>query len=309
MRILIAGATGAIGRPLVRCLKEERHTVFALARSPQSSRVVAELEAEPVTGDALDAASVKAAVTLVRPDAVINELTALPRHYTAVEMKAAAEHDRKVRIEGNANLLAALQETGVRRYLLQSSGYWYAPGTSLADESAEFAFDASPGVAAGARRYAELEAAALRAPGVELVILRYGFFYGPGTWYLNEGDIGEQVRKQQVLVIGSGQGVWSFVHIDDAAAGTAAALECAPGVYNLVDSDPTPQCLWLPAFARAAGAPVPPQITEQEALEVFGPDIVYYATRLRGASNEKAKQELKFQPRPLEWLYPSQPGP
>jgi nucleoside-diphosphate-sugar epimerase len=108
VRILIAGATGAIGRPRVRCLKEARHSVFALARSPQSSRVVAELGA--VTADALDAASVKAAVTLVRPDAVINELTALARHYTAVEMKAAAEHDRKVRIEGNANLLAALQE-------------------------------------------------------------------------------------------------------------------------------------------------------------------------------------------------------
>ena len=139
--------------------------------------------------------------------------------------------------------------------------------------------------------------------------LRYGFFYGPGTWYLSEGDMGEQVRKQQVPVIGSGQGVWSFVHIDDAAAATAAALECASGAYNLVDSDPTPQRLWLPAFAHAARAPVPPQITEQEALEAFGPDIVYYANRLRGASNEKAKRELKFQPRPLEWLYPTQPRP
>jgi nucleoside-diphosphate-sugar epimerase len=309
MRILIAGATGAIGRPLVRCLKEERHTVFALARSPQSSRVVAESGAEPVTTDALDAASVKAAMERVRPDIVINELTALPRHYTAVEMKAAAERDRKVRIEGNANLLAALGEARVRRYILQSSGFWYAPGTGLADEWTHFAFDASPGVAAGARTYAELEAAALGTPGVELVSLRYGFFYGPGTWYISEGDMGEQVRQQQVPVIGSGQGVWSFVHIDDAAAATAAALECVPGAYNVVDGTPKPQRLWLPAFALAAGAPVPPEITEQEALEAFGPDIVYYATRLRGASNEKAKRELNFQPRPLEWLYPTQPGP
>jgi 2-alkyl-3-oxoalkanoate reductase len=306
MRILIAGATGAIGRPLVRCLKEERHTVFALARSPQSSRVVAELGAEPVTTDALDAASVKAAMVRVRPDVVINELTALPRHYTAVEMKAAAERDR---IEGNANLLSALGEARVRRYMLQSSGFWYESGTGLADGWTHFAFDASPGVAAGARTYAELEAEALRTPGVELVILRYGFFYGPLTWYLREGDMGEQVRQQQVPVIGSGQGVWSFVHIDDAAAATAAALECVPGAYNVVDGDPTPQRLWLPAFALAAGAPAPPQITEQEALEAFGPDIVYYATRLRGASNEKAKRELNLQPRPLEWLYPTQPGP
>jgi 2-alkyl-3-oxoalkanoate reductase len=207
-------------------LKEERHTVFALARSPQSSRVVAESGAEPVTTDALDAASVKAAMVRVRPDVVINELTALPRHYTAVEMKAAAERDRKVRIEGNANLLAALGEARVRRYILQSSGFWYAPGTGLADEWTHFAFDASAGVAAGARTYAELEAAALGTPGVELVSLRYGFFYGPGTWYISEGDMGEQVRQQQVPVIGRGHGVWSFVHIDDAAAATAAALEC-----------------------------------------------------------------------------------
>ena len=133
MRVLIAGATGAIGRPLVRCLKENRHAVFALARSPQSSRAVAELGAEPVTADALDIASVKAAVARVRPDAIINELTSLPRHYTAAEMRSAAERDNKVRIEGNANLLAAMRDAGVRRYLLQSSGFWYAPGAGLAD--------------------------------------------------------------------------------------------------------------------------------------------------------------------------------
>ena len=303
MRILIAGATGAIGRPLVCRLNENRHAVFAVARSPQSSRSLAELGAEPVTADALDAALVNAAVARVRPDAVINELTSLPRHYTAAEMKAAAERDYRVRIEGNANLLAALQNAGVRRYLLQSSGFWYAPGTGFADEGERFAFDASPAVAAGARRYAELEAAASGTLGIEFVSLRYGFFYGPGTWYIREGDMGEQVRQQQVPVIGDGEGVWSWVHINDAAAATAAALECAPGAYNIVDGDPAPQNLWLPAFARAVGAPAPPQITEKEALAAVGSDTVYYATRLRGASNEKAKRELDFHPRPLEWLY------
>ena len=190
MRILIAGATGAIGRPLVRCLTENRHVVFALTRSPQSSRAVGELGAEPVTADALDAASVKAAIARVRPDAIINELTSLPRHYTAAEMKAAAERDYRVRIEGNANLLATLRNAGVRRYLLQSSGFWYAPGAGLADESERFAFDASPAVAAGTRRYAELEAAASGTLGIEFMSLRYGFFYGPGTWYSREGGHG-----------------------------------------------------------------------------------------------------------------------
>lgn len=302
MRILIAGATGAIGRPLVRRLSEKRHTVFALTRSPQASGAVAELGAEPVAADALDAASVRAAVERVRPDAIINELTSLPRHYTAAEMRAAAERDYKVRIEGNANLLAALRDAGVRRYLLQSSAFWYAPGAGLADENEAFAFDASPAVAAGTRRYAELEAAASATPGIELVSLRYGFFYGPGTWYSRDGDIGEQARQQRVPVVGNGQGVWSWVHVDDAAAATAAALECAPDAYNVVDGDPTSQSVWLPAFARAAGAPAPPRMTEEDALGAFGPDAVYYATRLRGASNEKAKRELNFQPRALEWL-------
>ena len=308
MRILIAGATGAIGRLLVRCLKENRHSVFALARSPESSRAVTELGVEPVIADALDAASVKAAVARLRPDAIINELTSLPRHYTAEEMKAAAERDHKVRSEGNANLLVALRNAGVRRYLLQSSGFWYAPGVGLADEQEPFAFDGSPAVAAGSRRYAELEAAASGTPGVEVVSLRYGFFYGPGTWYNREGDMGEQVRQQQVPVIGDGQGVWSFLHIDDAAAATAAALECAPGAYNVVDNDPAAQSLWLPAFAHAVGAPAPPRMTEEEALRTLGPDTVYFATRLRGASNEKARRELNLQPRPLEWLSPTRPN-
>ena len=309
MRVLIAGATGAIGRPLIRCLNQNHHTVYALARSPKSSRVVTELGAEPVTADALDAASVKAAITQVRPDAVINELTSLPSHYTAAEMRAAAERDRKIRIEGNINLLAALRDARVRRYVLQSGGFWYAPGDGLADESVPFAFDASPAVAAGSRRYAELEATATGTPGIEFVALRYGFFYGPGTWFRRDGDMGEQAREQRVPVIGDGQGVWSWVHIEDAAAATAAALECRPGAYNVVDADPTPQRVWLPAFARAVGAPAPPQITEEEALAAFGPDTVYYATRLRGASNEKAKRELNFQPRPLEWLHQSHPMP
>ena len=307
MRVLIAGATGAICQPLVRCLNRDHHSVFALARSPESSRAVTELGAEPVTADALDAAAVKTVIARVRPDAIINELTSLPRHYTPAEMRAAAERDRKVRIEGNANLLAALQNAGVRRYLLQSSGYWYAPAVGLADESEQFAFDGSPAVAAGTRRYANLEAAASGTSDVEFVSLRYGFFYGPGTWFSRDGDMGEQVRQQRVPVIGAGQRVWSWVHIDDAAAATAAALECAPGVYNVVDGNPTAQCVWLPAFARAVSAPPPPQIGEEEALAGFGPDTVYYATRLRGASNEKARRELNFQPRRLEWLDPPQP--
>ena len=302
MRILIAGATGAIGRPCVRRLKGNQHEVFALTRSPDSEPALKEIGAEPAIADALDAAAVKAAVRRSRPDVVINELTSLPRHYTPAEMKAAAERDRKVRLDGNTNLLAALRDAGVRRYLLQSSGFWYAPGSVLADESVPFISSASPGVDAAARTYLELEARASATPGIEFVALRYGFFYGPGTWYTREGDIGVQVRQQQIPIIGEGQGVYSFVHIDDAAEATVAALECPPGAYNIVDGNPSPQHLWLTAFARAAGAAAPPRVSEEEAFRVLGPDAVYYATRLRGASNEKARRELQFRPRPLKWI-------
>jgi 2-alkyl-3-oxoalkanoate reductase len=302
MRVLLAGATGAIGRPLVHGLKQHGHSVFGLVRSAESARLVTEIRAEAVIGDALDAASVRAAIARVRPDAVINELTSLPRHYTPAEMKAAAERDSRVRREGNVNLLAGMRESGVRRYVLQSSGFWYAPGPGLADESSPLAVDASPGVAASARIYVELESTAFRASEIDCVAMRYGFFYGPGTWYTSVGDMGEQVRRQHVPIIGAGQGVWSFVQIEDAASATVTALECAPGAYNIVDDDPSQQRVWLPAFARACGAPEPLQITEQDALATSGADSVYYATRLRGASNEKARHELNFLPRPLGWL-------
>ena len=153
MRILIAGASGAIGRALVRRLRANQHQVFAFARSPDSVPALKEIGVEAVIADALDAATVKAAVGRIRPDALINELTSLPRHYTPSEMKAGAERDRKVRVEGNINLLAALRDAGVRRYLLQSSGFWYAPSPGLADESVPLISSASPGVEAGARTY------------------------------------------------------------------------------------------------------------------------------------------------------------
>ena len=302
MRVLLAGATGAIGRPLIRSLKQNGHSLFCLVRSAESTRILGDMGAEALIGDALDAAFVRAAIAQVRPDAVINELTSLPRHYTPTEMKSAAVRDSQVRREGNVNLLEGMRVTGVRRYILQASGFWYAPGVGLADESSSFAVDATPGVADSARTYIELESTAFRTSEIDCVAMRYGFFYGPGTWYTSAGDMGEQVRRQQVPIIGAGQGVWSFVHIDDAASATVSALECAPGAYNIVDDYASQQSEWLPAFARACAAQEPPQITEQEALATSGADSVYYATRLRGASNKKARNELNFRPRPLEWL-------
>lgn len=143
----------------------------------------------------------------------------------------------------------------------------------------------------------------LNAPGFAGIALRYGFFYGPGTYQdPSTGSVSQQVRERQYPVIGSGQAVFSFVHVEDAAAATVAALEVDPGKYNVVDNDPSEMSIWLPALARFLGAPTPQTITEAEALRTAGPDAVYYATRLRGASNQHAKQKLGFSPRKLEWL-------
>lgn len=278
------------------------HTVFGLVRSSDTADAFTAKGADAVIADALNSEAVRLAVMQIRPDAIINELTSLPKHYTPEEMRAAAPRDREVRVNGNDNLLAAAKAAGCRRYLLQSSAFWYAPGSGLADESAPFAFDASPGIAAGSRTYAELEAAVQAAEGVEGVMLRYGFFYGPGTWFTKDGDVGEQVRRRKVPVIGHGEGVWNWVYVEDAAQVTVAALNATPGAYNIVDDQPSEQRVWLPAFARFVGAPEPPVVSEEDALQSAGADSVYYATKLRGASNQKAKQSLGFHPRPLEWV-------
>lgn len=302
MKAFVAGATGTIGRPLMERLRAAGHRAFGMVRSQDAKEKLAGSGAEAVIGDALDRNSVLVAVESVRPDVIINELTSLPQHYTATDMKAAAERDARVRLEGNKNLLAAALQTGVRRFIVQSSGFWYAPGEGLADENESLAFNASPAIAAGSQRYAELEAMILNRQEFTGIALRYGFFYGPGTWFVPDGDVGEQVRQQQVPIIGRGQGVSSWIHIDDAADATVRSLDSPAGIYNIVDDNPSEQQLWLTAFARYCGAPAPPHISEDEALRAEGPDAVYYATRLRGASNAKAKTVMGFRPRPLEWL-------
>ena len=144
MKVLVAGATGAIGRPLIKSLTLAGHSAFGMVRSQSPSVSLSDSGAEPVIADALDAPSVNAAVAKIRPDVIINELTSLPKHYTPTETKAATERDARVRLEGNKNLIAAAQQTGVHRFLVQSTGFWYAPGEGLADEGERFAYGASP---------------------------------------------------------------------------------------------------------------------------------------------------------------------
>jgi len=300
MKIFIAGATGAIGRPLVSQLLRAGHEVTGLARNDESANQLRVQGAAAAIADALDKQAVLDAVKRSAPEIVINQLTALPKRYRPETMKEAAPIDHRLRRDGGANLQAAAVAAGARRYILQSSAFWYEAGEGLADETASLAVNASPDIASGSRFYRELEQSAIAMRGPEVIFLRYGFLYGPGTWYARDGDAADQMRSRQSPIVGDGNGVWSWVHVEDAAQATVLALDRARGgAYNIVDDDPSPMRVWMMAYARWLGAPEPPQISAEQAGDA---DFIYYGTRLRGASNAKAKRELGFQPRRLEWL-------
>ncbi len=303
MKIFVAGGTGAIGRPLIAELLAKGHALVALTRSPEKAQALVNQGIEPAIADVFDSAAVKVAVSRAQPEVVIEQLTALPRTYTRQSMNAAAALNNRIRLEGGANVLAAAQAAGVRRYLRQSVAFYAIPGRGLADEVTPLAFEASPAVAAGAREVAELEQRLLGNPKMEGIILRYGFFYGPGTWFNPDGDVARQVRQQQFPIVGNGEGVWSWLHIKDAAIATIAAAEQGhPGIYLIANDQPLAVREWLPAFARWLNAPPPPQISVEDALKGTGADTVYYGTQMRGVSNAKARRELNFEPRPLEWI-------
>jgi nucleoside-diphosphate-sugar epimerase len=304
MKIFVAGGTGAIGRPLIARLLAKGHAVVALTRSPEKAQALVQQGVEPVIADVFDADAVKTVVSRARPEVVIEQLTALPKTYTPESMSAAAALNHRIRLEGGANVLEAAQAAGVRRYLRQSIAFWAVPGPGLADEDTPLAFDATPAVAAGVREITELEQRLLGNSNMEGIALRYGFFYGPGTWFNPDGDVARQVRQQQFPIIGNGEGVWSWLHIEDAAIATAAAADRGnAGIYLVADDQPLPMREWLPAFAQWLNAPSPPQVSVEDALKQNGgADAVYYGTKMRGASNAKAKRELNFQPRPLEWI-------
>lgn len=301
MKVFIAGGTGAIGRPLIAQLRLQGHEVVALTRSAEKAAALAAQGITPAIADVFDAAAVKRAVRDAAPEVVIEQLTALPQTYTPESMKAAAASNRRIRLEGGANVLAAAEAAGVRRYLRQSVAFWAVPGEGLADETTPLVVDAP--FADDARVIAELEQRLLASASVEGIIMRYGFFYGPGTWFHPDGDVARQVREQGIPIIGGGDGVWSWLHTEDAALATIQAAERGKaGIYLVVDDEPAPVRRWLPAFAEWVGAAEPPRVSVEDALGHGAGDAVYYHTQMRGASNAKAKRELGFQPRQLEWM-------
>jgi nucleoside-diphosphate-sugar epimerase len=303
MKVFLAGATGAIGSRLVPQLVEAGHQVTAMTRSKEKLGKLYDLGAEAVACDVFDAGRLGSVVARAEPDAVINELTDLPQSLNPRRLKEYYAANNRVRREGTANLLSAARGAGVRSFLVQGAAYWYAPtGGPVKTEEAPLYLDAPSPIGPAVETIKEVEEAVLTADGIEGIVLRYGMFYGPGTWYAKDGDVGRQVRKRRYPMIGHGEGTYSFIHIDDAASATVAALERArAGTYNVVDDEPATAAVWMPLYAEALGAKRPPRVPAFVARLIAGDALVTWMLGLRGASNEKIKEELGWRPKYESW--------
>jgi 2-alkyl-3-oxoalkanoate reductase len=303
MKVVLAGASGAIGRRLVPQLIEAGHQVTAITRSKEKLSELYDLGAEPVLCDVFDAGRLGSVVAQAEPDTVINQLTDLPQSLNPRMLGEYYAANNRVRREGTRNLLDAARGAGVRRFLVQGAAYWYAQiGGPVKTEEAPLYLEAPAPIGPAVETIKEVEDAVLSADGIEGIVLRYGMFYGPGTWYAKDGDIGRQVRKRRYPMIGHGEGTYSFIHVDDAASATVAALERArPGVYNVVDDDPATAAEWMLVYAEVLGAKRPPRVPAFVARLIAGDAIVKWSLGLRGASNERIKRELGWHPRYESW--------
>jgi nucleoside-diphosphate-sugar epimerase len=296
MRVFVAGASGAIGSRLVPQLIDRGHEVIGTFHSPASAVRVRALGAEPVELDLLDAQAVLRAVRQAGPEAIVHQATALAGVRFGRSLDRTFGPTNRLRTEGTDALLAAARETGVRRFVAQSfASYRYArEGGPVKTE--DDPLDPSPPAMARETNAAmrHLDEAVTAAGGIAL---RYGGFYGAA----NDGLV-KPVRKRQFPVIGAGEGISSFIHLDDAAAATVLALEHdGAGLYNIVDDEPAPMREWLPALASALGAKPPRHVSLWLAGLVAGKGAVMMSVESRGASNAKAKRELGWTPRYPSW--------
>ena len=303
MRVFLAGATGVIDRRLVPQLVEAAHQVTAITRSKEKLGELERLGADPVLCDVFDAERLGMVLSRAEPDAVINQLTDLPQILNPRKLREYYAANNRVRREGTSNLLGAALGAGVRRFLVQVAAYWYAPtGGPVKTEEAPLYLDAPAPIGPAVETIKEVEDALLSADGLQGVVPRYGMFYGPGTWYAKDGDVGRQVRKRRYPMIGKGECTYSFIHVDDAATATVAALKGArPGVYNVVDDDPATAAEWMPVYAEALGAKRPPRVPAFVERLIAGGALIEWMLGLRGASNEKIKGELGWRPRRESW--------
>jgi nucleoside-diphosphate-sugar epimerase len=302
MKVFVAGASGAIGRALVPQLLAAGHEVTGMTRREEKAEAIRAAGAEAVVCDVFDAAALESAVRAASPEVVIHELTALPPRLDPKSKEALAPTNR-LRSEGTPNLIAAAKAAGARRLIAESVAFFYVPeGDWVKGEEAPAFGDAPGAFGEASKALADLERQVTGTDGLEGIVLRYGWLYGPGTYYAGDGSQTEDFHKRRMPIVGKGTGTFSFVQVEDAASATVAAVERgAPGMYNVVDDEPAPMSEWVPVFAEAVGAKKPRRLPAWLARLIAGGAAVAMATELRGASNAKAKRELGWQPRYPSW--------
>jgi 2-alkyl-3-oxoalkanoate reductase len=305
MKVFVAGATGAVGKRLVPLLVASGYEVTASTHSPEKEGWLCDVGAKPVVVDALDRAAAMQAVVRAEPDVVVHELTGLAGAKSFKKFDEEFALTNRLRTEGLDYLLAAARAAGATRFVAQSYGNWNYERTGTGLKSENDPFDANP--PANQRKTLEaiayLEQAVTGASDIEGIALRHANHYGPGTGFALDGDLVALVRKRQLPVIGDGAGVWSFIHVDDLAEATIAAIKHGKpgGIYNIVDDDPVAAATWIPGLADAVGAKAPRHIPVWLGKLVAGEVGVSMMTQIRGTSNTKAKRELGWHPRFASW--------
>ena len=308
MKVFVAGATGVLGRALVPQLVARGHEVVGMTRTASKQEGLRAVGARPVVADALDADAVGQAVASAEPEVIVHQLTALSEPTSVRDMRhpersLAFTMTNRLRTEGTEHLLAAGRAVGARRFVAQSFGAFRFARTGAPVQTEADPLDPdvpAPGLAA----ILHLERAVTTIDWGEGLVLRYGGFYGPGTAISLSPDaqLAALIRKRRFPIVGDGGGVFSHVHVEDAAAATAVAVERGrPGIYNVVDDEPAPLREWLPVLASALDAKPPRRIPRWLGLLAAGEAATAMMTEARGASNEKAKRELGWKPRYASW--------
>ena len=299
MRVFVAGASGAVGRPLVARLVADGHEVVGTTREEAHAGALREQGAQVAIVDAFDVEGVHAAVRAAEPEVLIHQLTALPREPDPKAMEASLHLTSRLRRETVPTFLEAARAVGARRAIVQSISFVTRPdGRPVHDEDAPLFLDAGPGFTGAVEAVRDMEASVAAADGLEGLVLRYGFYYGPGTWYAQDGAIATMIRKRGYPIIGRGQGRMSFVHLDDAVDATVRALDHGdPGIYNVTDDHPATQKQWLPVAAEALGAKRPLWAPAWLARRLAGDAAVHYSTTLPGNANARARAAFDWAPR------------
>ena len=303
MRVLVAGATGIVGRHLVPLLAAAGHSVVGLTRTAAKAAVIRQLGAEPAIADGLDRAALHRAVVQARPEIVVHEMTALTGATDLRRFDRAFSVTNRLRIEGTDHLIAAANAAGVRRLVAQSYCGWPYARTGGPIKTESDPLDPSPPRAQRRTLAAirHVETSVTGAAGLTGIVLRYGTFYGPNTGMLSAAVL-DEIRRGRFPLIGGGGGWWSFLHVNDAAAATLAAVERgSAGLYNIVDDEPAPAREWLPALAQVIGAKPPRRVPAFVARLLAGSAVAAMMTDSRAGSNAKAKRDLGWEPRHPSW--------